>query len=111
VSMSDIAALGALAEARRLGIDVPNELSIVGFDDIPETRWALPPLTTVSQPAQAKGRIAAERLIDLIAGIGKPEHVVLETKLVTRGSVGPPPNGPTQKGLSQARPSIQRTSR
>ncbi|MGI8514256.1 MAG: LacI family DNA-binding transcriptional regulator [Acidimicrobiia bacterium] len=90
VSMSDIAALGALSEARRLGLEVPADLSIVGFDDIPETRWSRPPLTTVSQPSQAKGRIAAERLIDLIAGHGQPEHVVLDTKLVIRESVAAP---------------------
>lgn len=97
VSMSDIAALGALTEARRRGLDIPADLSIIGFDDIPETRWARPPLTTVSQPSQAKGRIAAERLIDLIDGNKHTEHVVLDTKLVIRETVAAPPNSPSPR--------------
>jgi alanine racemase len=92
VSMSDITALGALTEARRQGLSVPEDISIVGFDDIPETYWTQPGLTTVSQGSEAKGRIAAQMLLDLIAGESEPEHVLLETKLVVRGSVGPAPN-------------------
>jgi DNA-binding LacI/PurR family transcriptional regulator len=92
VSMSDITALGALTEARRQGLSVPEDISIVGFDDIPETHWTQPGLTTVSQGSEAKGRIAAQMLLDLIAGESEPEHVLLETKLVVRGSVGPAPN-------------------
>jgi len=72
--MSDITALGALAEARRQGLIVPDDISIVGFDDIPETRWTQPGLTTVSQATEAKGRIAAQLLMDLIAGDTEPEH-------------------------------------
>ncbi|HLF43010.1 MAG TPA: LacI family DNA-binding transcriptional regulator [Acidimicrobiia bacterium] len=90
VSMSDIVALGALAEALHRGLQVPGDLSIIGFDDIPETRWARPSLTTVSQSSQAKGRIAAQLLIDLISGDRQPEHILLETELVVRESVGPP---------------------
>jgi alanine racemase len=87
VAMSDITALGALSEARSRGIDVPGELSIVGFDDIPETRWSQPALTTVSQATEAKGRLAARLLLDLIAGTASPDHILLETRLVVRQSV------------------------
>lgn len=88
VSMSDITALGALSEAHRLGLTVPGDLSVVGFDDIPETRWSNPPLTTVSQATEAKGKIAAQLLLGLITGDSDPEHILLETKLVIRDSVG-----------------------
>jgi alanine racemase len=91
VAMSDIIALGALTEARFRSLTVPDDLSIVGFDDIPETRWAQPALTTVSQATGAKGRISARLLLDLIAGGARPEHVLLETKLVVRESVTRPP--------------------
>jgi alanine racemase len=92
VAMSDIIALGALEEAARLGLRVPGQLSIIGFDDIPEARWALPPLTTVGQPARNKGHLAAELLIDLIAGTRPPEHIVLETHLIERDTVAAPPS-------------------
>lgn len=90
VTMSDIIALGALIEARSQDIAVPEDLSIIGFDDIPETRWAKPALTTVSQTTGAKGRMSARMLLDLIAGGARPEHVLLETKLLVRDSVAQP---------------------
>ncbi len=91
VAMSDIIALGALEEAANRGLTVPQDLSIVGFDGLPESRWSQPPLTTVTQPTQDKGRIAGELLIGLVAGTRKAEHIVLDTQLVSRGSLGPPP--------------------
>lgn len=87
VSMSDLIALGALAEARITDIEVPRDLSIVGYDDIPEAHWSDPPLTTVRQPSSEKGKVAAELLIGLIDDTAEPVHIVLDTELVKRGSV------------------------
>ncbi len=90
IAMSDIIALGALQEAQRSAVGVPEELSLVGFDDIPEARWSRPPLTTIGQPTQEKGRIAAELLVGLLDGTKEPAHIVLDTRLIHRGSTAPP---------------------
>lgn len=86
VAMSDLIAIGALESALARGLHVPGDLSLVGFDDIPEVSWVQPPLTTVRQPMQEKGRTAAKLLLDLVVRSGEPRHVVLETELVVRGS-------------------------
>ncbi|MFA3790018.1 LacI family DNA-binding transcriptional regulator [Aliiglaciecola sp. SL4] len=83
--MSDIIALAAIRVAKELNIKVPQELSITGFDDIPESARSEPAVTTVCQQSIEKGRVAASLLLD-----GKDnENVVLETKLVVRGSCKP----------------------
>jgi DNA-binding LacI/PurR family transcriptional regulator len=66
--MSDQLALAAIAVARQLGIRVPEELSVVGFDDTSVAGWSEPPLTTVRQDLAAKGRIAGELVLRLLAG-------------------------------------------
>lgn len=90
VAMSDIIALGAMQEAQGMGISMPEELSVVGFDDIPEAQWARPRLTTVRQPAREKGRIAAGLLVELLGGAKRTDHLVLGTALVVRDSVAKP---------------------
>jgi DNA-binding LacI/PurR family transcriptional regulator len=85
--MSDALALAAIAVARERGLAVPAAMSVVGFDDIPEAALAEPPLTTVAQPIEEKGRIAGE----LIFASGPPRNVVLDIHLVVRGSTAPPP--------------------
>ena len=86
VAMADILALPLLEEASRRGIAVPRDLSVVGFDDVPEAAAAEPPLTTIRQPAEEKGRLAAE----LIIRRGLPRHEVMPVTLVVRGSTAPP---------------------
>lgn len=93
VAMGDLIAIGALEAARQAGLVLPDDLSIVGFDDIPEARWVRPALTTVRQPAREKGRVAAELLIGLLERTAAPHHVMLETRLVERQSVAPVPGG------------------
>ena len=95
LSMSDAAAAGVLQAARSLGLRVPADLSVVGFDDLPLTQFTDPPLTTVHQPVRRKGEEAATMLLEAI-GIGASgeaavEHRTLETHLVIRGSTGPVP--------------------
>jgi DNA-binding LacI/PurR family transcriptional regulator len=93
LAMSDQLALGALAAAGERGVDVPGQLSVVGFDDSPAATLARPPLTTVHQPSEEKGRRAAAILVQRLAGDGprEDERVVLATELVERASTGPPP--------------------
>ncbi len=90
VAMSDIIALGVLSAARKRGVAVPAQLSIVGYDDIPEARIAIPPLTTVYQPSVEKGERAAELLTHLLRGEDVDDHLTLPTKLVVRASVAAP---------------------
>jgi DNA-binding LacI/PurR family transcriptional regulator len=85
--MGDLIAVGALEAALQAGVAIPDDLSIIGFDDIPEARWVSPALTTVRQPAREKGRVATQLLIELLAGATEPCHVKLETELVERQSV------------------------
>jgi DNA-binding LacI/PurR family transcriptional regulator len=87
--MSDQLALAALAAARQLGISVPGELSVVGFDDSPPAAWSSPPLTTVRQDLAAKGRIAGELVLELLAGGAAPPPSEVPVSLVVRGSTGP----------------------
>jgi DNA-binding LacI/PurR family transcriptional regulator len=80
--MTDLMALGVLDHARKAGIAVPDQLSVVGFDDIPEAATSDPPLTTVAQPIREKGRVAAKLIFDR----GEPRTEMLPVKLVVRGS-------------------------
>lgn len=97
LAMSDALALGARRAAERLGIAVPAELSIVGFDDSPLALLSDPPLTTVSQPTEEKGRLAAEQLLAALEEGSPPprSETILETRLVVRDSTAPAPAGAT----------------
>ncbi|MBA3778966.1 MAG: LacI family DNA-binding transcriptional regulator [Chloroflexi bacterium] len=90
LAMSDALALGALEAGRRAGLTVPKDLSVVGFDDIPEAAGATPPLTTVHEPHLEKGLKAGEILVALLAGEEFPSVVTLPTRLIVRGSSAPP---------------------
>jgi LacI family transcriptional regulator len=88
---NDISALSALEVAADLGVDVPGQLSVVGFDNIPESALAHPPLTTVQQPMRQLGHDAIAMLVALIAGEELAEtHVTLETTLVQRRTTAAP---------------------
>jgi DNA-binding LacI/PurR family transcriptional regulator len=90
MATTDQLALGALRAARELGLSVPDDVSITGFDDIPEAAHSDPPLTTARQPLVEKGAVAGDMLMQLAAG-SVPEDVTLPVELVVRGSTGPPP--------------------
>jgi LacI family transcriptional regulator len=88
---NDVSALATLEVAAELGLDVPGRLSVVGFDDIPESAVADPPLTTVQQPIRRMGREAADVLLALIAGEHVADlHRTQATSLVLRASTAPP---------------------
>ena len=89
---NDVVAFGALDAARNLQIDVPGDVSIVGFDDLPMASWRAFDLTTVRQPLTDMARDAARILIERIEGRDDPERerLVFPTHLVRRSSTGPP---------------------
>lgn len=89
---SDVFAIGALLEARRLRLDVPGEISIVGFDNLPVSRLLDPPLTTIDLAVSETGRLAARFLLDSIEGRDTPNLFVTEHKLILGESSGHPKN-------------------
>ncbi len=90
---SDVVAFGALRAIRGSGRQVPQDMSVVGFDDIPLAEHFDPPLTTVRLPAHALGAAAGRALIDLIAGRPVDLRRLLPTELVIRGSTASRPAG------------------
>ena len=86
---SDQLAFGALQAARDLGLSVPGDLSVVGFDDVPEASVSDPPLTTVRQPLAEKGRVAGRLALKLLAGARPPRPARLDVSLVSRASCAP----------------------
>lgn len=87
---NDISAMGAMLAFREARVRVPEDVSVVGFDDIPLAPFADPGLTTIRQPLQRMGQIAAKTVIDQIEGNAEylPE-IVVEPELVIRASTGP----------------------
>lgn len=88
---NDVLAFGGLLEAQKLGVEVPGQLSIVGFDDLELAAHVQPPLTTVRVPAEALWRRAAERVIGALRGDPPAGESEFEVALVVRGSTAPPP--------------------
>ncbi len=84
--MSDVLAQGALSAARTLGMHVPGQLSVVGYDDVPSS--AALGLSSVHQPTAQKGELAGRALLELLSG-GAARALTLPTRLMVRGSSGP----------------------
>lgn len=88
---SDTMALGVYAAAEELGVHIPNELSVIGFDDLPESEWVRPALTTVQQPISEMGAAALRMLLRVRGDRGTTaQREQLATRLVVRGSTGAP---------------------
>ena len=92
VCANDVVALGALNAAKELGIEVPSQVSIVGFDDLPTSGWALVRLSTVAYDLDAMSREAARLIVRRVVGPEEPvRKVAFDTRWVPRATVGPPP--------------------
>jgi DNA-binding LacI/PurR family transcriptional regulator len=84
---SDVVALGAILAIKEAGLHIPEDIAIVGFDDIPLAEFYDPPLTTIHLPAFGLGWAGGERLIRIIQGEGLNDaSLLLESKLITRQS-------------------------
>jgi len=108
VAANDDTALGVLSALQQRGLRVPEEVSVVGFDDVPEAAFTLPPLTTVRQPLYEQGKVATEILFARLAGVSATEMTTLPAQLVIRRSCGCtpyPPSVPGEKGGDPSRPS------
>lgn len=86
---SDMMATGALKALRETSLSVPEDIALVGYDDLPPSRSAIPPLTTIRQPIRRFGMKAVDILTDIIAnGEKPPRQVILGTELIVRESCG-----------------------
>jgi LacI family transcriptional regulator len=101
---SDAMAVGALRALRDAGKRVPDDIAVTGFDDVPFAARTDPPLTTVRQPIQPMGSVAAETLITMISHPdGQPHRVLLPTELIIRASCGSNlGKGSSSKGMAYA---------
>lgn len=87
---NDVLASGAILAARQMGIAVPDQVSIVGFDDIELAELAYPALTTVRVPQMEMGHRAAELLLKMVEGTEAIESQLLQTEFIARDSLAPP---------------------
>jgi DNA-binding LacI/PurR family transcriptional regulator len=87
LSMSVMQGIAVVNQARRRGLSVPRDLSVIGYNDIPEAERSDPPLTTVDGMGVQKGRAAAR----IVFEGGPPRHEILNPRLIMRASTGPAP--------------------
>lgn len=91
ITGDDLQALGVYQAAREARLHIPEDISVVGFDDLPIARWVSPPLTTIRQPLFEMAEAAAELVLDLAEGIPPAQpRTELATELVVRESTAPP---------------------
>jgi DNA-binding LacI/PurR family transcriptional regulator len=102
---SDVMAIGLLQACGDLAVRVPEDLSVVGWDDVPYARLVTPALTTVRVPRYHLGQAAARRLLDLIAGRPAADPRPLSLELVRRASCAAPPASPRGKESGRGVPS------
>ena len=101
---NDISAIGSIWAFREAGFRVPEDISVVGFDDIPGTAYANPALTTVRQPLIRMGQIAAQTVVDQIEGRGEyVADIAIEPEFVVRSSTGPAPSRRVKVELTEPR--------
>jgi len=86
ICLADIQAIGAYEECRDRGLSIPQDISIVGFDDIPFSGFMSPPLTTIRQPGFMKGEKAAEALVSLIS-TQAADSIIMDVELMNRDSL------------------------
>jgi LacI family transcriptional regulator len=92
VCFNDLVAIGALNAAHAAGLDVPVDISITGWDDLPMASWEIVQLTTVRQSMHEMARAAARLTVERVEGVSGPDprHVLFEPELVLRATLGPP---------------------
>lgn len=90
IAANDLTAMRVIDAVRARGLRVPADVSIVGFDDIPEALYCDPPLTTVRQPLQAMGAAAMTMLLAMLDGREHDQHLRMDTELIVRSTTAPP---------------------
>jgi LacI family transcriptional regulator len=100
---NDLSAIATMDVAAGLGLAVPDHLSVIGFDNVPESALSSPALTTIAQPIQQMGAEALSLLVDLIEGVERDTHIRLPTELIVRASCRP-----VDAGTGASAPAAQR---
>jgi len=90
LSFNDVSAMGSVRALRDAGLRVPEDVSVLGFDDIQSASFHVPRLTTIRQPLQTMGRIGADALLKKLAGEALPTLIQVEPELIIRESTAPP---------------------
>lgn len=90
VCYNDLVALGFMHEAQALGLRVPEDVAVTGFDDIPVAAFMHPALTTVDMRSEAQGEAAMRLLLEAVSGHGTASDILLEPRLVPRASTARP---------------------
>jgi len=92
IAYNDLMALGVLSRLADRGVAVPDEMSVVGFDDIPMAAMVTPHITTVALPLEQAGRAAVELLLERLADPGPTgvHEQTLDARLIVRASTAPP---------------------
>ena len=104
ICASDVLALGAVRAVRRAGLIVPDDVSVVGYDDSAWLNCTDPPLTTVRQPIESMGKAAVSLLVSQMGAVRvQPEELLFEPELVVRGSTGPAPERQAPPDILAAR--------
>jgi LacI family transcriptional regulator len=103
-AFNDVSAIGALRAFLDAGLDVPGDMSVIGFDDIQSAAFLNPSLTTVRQPLEEMGRIAARALLDTLRGKEQPAEFSVEPELIVRRSTGPPRKRLRRVAVAAAQP-------
>jgi LacI family transcriptional regulator len=104
VAGNDMIAVGCYIALQSRGLRCPDDVSVVGFNDMPLAGFLAPPLTTVAIPQHEIGTAAARLVVELIAG-GQPTQRVLPVELVSRGSTAAPPGGRQPRAVRPSKPS------
>lgn len=91
-ALTEVAAVGVMHAAAEMGLSIPNDLSVLSYDDLPLAEYFIPPLTSIAQPFIEMGETAVNLLLDQIEDPSlPPQKVVLPTRLVVRQTTAPPP--------------------
>ena len=85
----DMTALGVIRQFICTGLRVPEDVSVVGFDDLSIVQFTEPPLTTIRQPMAEMGRLAMQAMLDLLGGSGATHEIKVRGELIIRASTGP----------------------
>ncbi len=85
-AFNDMSAIGAIQALREAGLQVPRDVSVVGFDDIQSAAFQNPGLTTVRQPLRKMGEVAAQTLLQRVNGATAPPVVMVQPELIVRGT-------------------------
>jgi LacI family transcriptional regulator len=103
VCFNDISAIGCIRALHDGGLRVPHDVSVVGFDDIQSATYHVPSITTVRQPLNAMGELAATTLLKKMAHERQPDTLHVDPELMVRESTGPAPSAPTAERTDRKR--------